>query len=43
MQGSRVPEMHLPSTLQNMQKSQGILKLSRIKTKATAFAGLSSL
>lgn len=42
MQGSRVPEMHLPSTLKNMQKSPGILKLSHIKTTATSFAGLSS-
>lgn len=42
MQGSRVPEMHLPSTLKNMQKSPGILKPSHIKTTATSFAGLSS-
>lgn len=42
MQGSWVLGMHLANILKNMQKSQSILKLSHIKTKANLFAGLSS-
>lgn len=42
MQGSWVLGMHLATILKNMQKSQSILKLNHIKTKATLFAGLSS-
>lgn len=42
MQVSQVLEMHLSFILKKMQKSQGILKFSHIKTKATSFAGLSS-